>query len=285
MIFIISAVPVVPEPCSPTLAATDMDIEISSLSLPPFPSPPPNTSLLNELTFPPPPPLNESTNEIGSIVRTEDLNSIPVPNSRDESGENRMVNESVGSQINENIMRSQNTIESVGVNNSFHDLVFPNKVQRVRGRPRGTNTTSVIGLTKRVKAFEKKTRLDKEAVLLQKLVKTPVRNRKRVFDCDDIKDISEVASGIIDQDIDVDLVHKSLTDSARAKVARVISVKRDIGEYHCPVCKEICRDDPGDAGSESIFCNSCREWLHIRPCSGERRAPKSKNWFCAGCRK
>ena len=175
----------------------------------------------------------------------------------------------------------------VSVADEVSELHFPSKL-KVRGRPKGSNTTNVIGTRRkgyRVRKFSHKTMIEKENLALKMLVKTPVRGKKRVYDSDDIKDFADVSSAVTDDDFDVGLVTRRLSDSARAKVARVVTVKRDMGDYICPVCKDICGDGDGDRAS--VYCDSCMEWIHIFPCSGERKKPadNNKSWFCAVCRK
>ena len=33
---------------------------------------------------------------------------------------------------------------------------------------------------------------------------------------------------------------------------------------------------------ESICCDGCLDWVHLK-CTGLKRAPKSKHWFCRAC--
>ena len=162
-------------------------------------------------------------------------------------------------------------------------LTFQQKAGK-RGRPRGTTTTNIMGLPKgkQVKPFLKKSMREKEEILTNIFIKPAVRGKKRVYESDDIRDFTDVSSAVCDTDIDIGLLSARLTDSAREKAVRITSTKRGVGEYMCPICTKICGNSEGDPAS--VGCDSCKEWLHLFPCSGERRQPKSKHWFCAACK-
>ena len=119
-------------------------------------------------------------------------------------------------------------------------------------------------------------------IVTNMLIKSPVRGKKRIYDDIDIYDINDVSTGVLNSEVDIGLLTTRLSDSARAKATRVISVNRAMGEYICPSCRRVCGDNSGDA--ESIMCDSCLEWLHIFPCSGERKIPRSKYWYCNKCK-
>ena len=187
-------------------------------------------------------------------------------------------------QLDEHVVMNGMNESGVDVN----DCVLPLKI-KVSGRPRGSSHTTVIGTRRRghkLKRFNQKTQLEREELAVEMLVKTPVRGKKRVYDEDDIKDVTDVPSAVIDKDFDVGLARRKLSACARKRAARVVGIKRQIKEYICPVCKDVCGDEEGDA--ESVFCDSCLNWIHIFDCSGERKRPDSNSnipWFCLDCRK
>ena len=118
------------------------------------------------------------------------------------------------------------------------------------------------------------------------LVKSPVRGKKRKYDSDDIKDMTDISSATVNPEIDVGLVYKKLTDSAWAKASRAVSVKKQLGLYYCSICNEECEseDRVKEGARDSVMCNSCMEWIHIHDCSGERRKPRSVYWYCSSCK-
>ena len=160
--------------------------------------------------------------------------------------------------------------------------------RKVKGRPRGSKTTGVDGVRLRgckLKPFNQKTKLDQQNIVLGMIVKSPVRGKKRLYDDMDIKEVTDVSTAVLDKDFDIGLAARKLTDGARKKAERAVTVKIQINEYVCPVCKEVCGEEPGDR--DSIYCDSCMNWLHMFPCSGERKKPaqNAKKWFCGECKK
>ena len=166
------------------------------------------------------------------------------------------------------VMNGENGMNESGVD--VNDCVLPLKIK----------------VSHKLKRFNQKTQLEREELAVEMLVKTPVRGKKGVYDEDDIKDVTDVPSAVIDKDFDVGLARRKLSACARKRAARVVGIKRQIKEYICPVCKDVCGDEEGDA--ESVFCDSCLNWIHIFDCSGERKRPDSNSnipWFCLDCRK
>ena len=49
------------------------------------------------------------------------------------------------------------------------------------------------------------------------------------------------------------------------------------GEFPCPVCRTI-------VGSNSIFCNGCKHWVH-KKCSGLKRLKKDPDYRCTWCQR
>ena len=47
------------------------------------------------------------------------------------------------------------------------------------------------------------------------------------------------------------------------------------GEFPCAVCRT-------GVGSNSIFCNGCKHWVH-KKCSGLKRLKKDPDYRCTGC--
>ena len=171
------------------------------------------------------------------------------------------------------------------------DVVFPPLKRKRAGRPVNSMKTNVIGLTTGVKAFEKKSKHQQQNTVLNMLLKSPLKGKRRrlgdKYDRDDIKDdIKDISSATMNDDIDVGLIFPKLTEGARQKVSSLVSKLKELGVFYCPVCGEKIdeAEDMTDGGRESVMCSSCMEWIHLHDCSGERRMPKSKFWYCSTCK-
>ena len=206
------------------------DITSPAPSLPPPPSP--RTPMDSAMSSPLPPPpttfeMIECMNEVEANVT--DVNVAEV-------------NENVNvAEVSENVSEENVNVAEVS------EMYLPAR-RKIRGRHRGSNTTGVSGVRKRgyrVKAFDRKTMLDKQNLVLKMLIKTPVRGKKRIYDGDDIKDVTDVSSAVIDDDFDIGLVTVKLTRAAQTRAARVVGVKKVDGEYVRPVCKDVCGEEPG----------------------------------------
>ena len=117
------------------------------------------------------------------------------------------------------VMNGENGVNESGVD--VNDCHLPSKI-KVSGRPRGSSHTTVIGTRRRghkVKRFSQKTQLEREELAVEMLVKTPVRGTKRVYDEDDIKDVTHVCSSVIDKGFDVGLAKRKLSACARKRAA------------------------------------------------------------------
>ena len=62
-------------------------------------------------------------------------------------------------------------------------------------------------------------------------------------------------------------------------VINIVTMKNEKCNYFCPVCK-LQIDDWRD---NSINCNSCLMWLHLK-CTGLKKMPKKRYWFCKACK-
>lgn len=54
--------------------------------------------------------------------------------------------------------------------------------------------------------------------------------------------------------------------------------------FHCPVCKDICVEEPQSRSESSIGCDGCNEWFHLQ-CAKVINPKKNKKWFCINCTK
>ena len=120
------------------------------------------------------------------------------------------------------------------------------------------------------------------------LLKSPLKGKRRrlgdKYDSDDIKDLTDISSATMNDEIDVGLVFPKLTEGARQKVASSVCTLKELGFFYCRVCRDKIDEDVIDGGRASLMCNSCMEWIHLHDCSGERRMPKSKFWYCSSCK-
>ncbi len=181
----------------------------------------------------------------------------------------------------------ENSLPGVNASVDMSEYTLPQR-RKIKGRPRGSRTTGVDGVRKRgykIKSFSEKNNFDKENLVLEMIVKSPVRGKKLQYDDIDIKEVTDVSTAVLDDCFDIGFATRKLTEGGMRKAERVVSVRRQIGEYVCPVCKDVCGEEPGDRAS--VYCDSCMNWLHIFPCSGERKKPaqNGKNWFCGQCKK
>ena len=88
---------------------------------------------------------------------------------------------------------------------------------------------------------------------------------------------------------------KTKKQALRAKIEGATKVKvcvkpeqkrknESIQMFHCPVCKDICVEEPQSRSESSIGCDGCNEWFHL-PCAKVSNPKKIKKWFCVGCTK
>ena len=171
------------------------------------------------------------------------------------------------------------------------DIVFPPLKRKRAGRPINSTKTNAIGLTTSVKPFEKKSKLQRQNTVFNMLLKSPLKGKQRRlgdrYDRDDIKDLTGISSATINDEIDIGLIFPKLTEGARQKVGSSVSTLKALGVFYCPVCREKvdeAEDMTDGGGRESLMCSSCMEWIHLYDCSGERRMPKSKFWYCSSCK-
>ena len=53
--------------------------------------------------------------------------------------------------------------------------------------------------------------------------------------------------------------------------------------FNCPVCKDVCVEEPKSRSESSIGCDGCNEWFHL-PCAKVSNPKKIKKWFCSDCK-
>ena len=61
-------------------------------------------------------------------------------------------------------------------------------------------------------------------------------------------------------------------------VLAILKLKQTGCIYFCPVCDLEIDDEIED----SVHCNSCLAWIHF-VCTGLKKCPKKKRWFCHAC--
>ena len=101
------------------------------------------------------------------------------------------------------------------------------------GRPVNSTKTNVIGLATGVKAFEKKSKHQQQNTVLNMLLKSPLKGKRRrlgdKYDRDNIKDLTDISSAAMNDDIDVGLIFPKLTEGARQKVSSLVSKLKVLG--------------------------------------------------------
>ena len=80
----------------------------------------------------------------------------------------------------------------------------------------------------------------------------------------------------LDENVCMGKVRKYFTTGAWELVENVMERMRTKVVWLCSSCSS-----PLDT-SESIVCESCLDWFHLK-CVGLKRPPKRKDWFCRGC--
>ena len=89
----------------------------------------------------------------------------------------------------------------------------------------------------------------------------------------------EVSNAILDENVDIHLVRRYLTNNAWKLIEDVVERKKDCDVWLC----KICHHDLHDSNAEqSIICDSCLEWYHFS-CAGVNTPPKMTYWFCRNC--
>lgn len=80
----------------------------------------------------------------------------------------------------------------------------------------------------------------------------------------------------LDENVCISTVRKYFTNDAWELVENVMKTmeKKQVWLY------SSCYMDLGN--SESIVCESCLDWFHLR-CVSMKKPPKKKVWFCRGC--
>ena len=85
-----------------------------------------------------------------------------------------------------------------------------------------------------------------------------------------------VPTKCLDENVCMGKVRKYFTTDAWELVENVMERMRTKVVWLCSSCSS-----PLDT-SESIVCESCLDWFHLK-CVGLKRPPKRKDWFCRGC--
>ena len=86
----------------------------------------------------------------------------------------------------------------------------------------------------------------------------------------------KVPDGIIDENVDIHLIRRFLTNDAWLVLKQLTEMKRSTGVYLCRVCFKDLHEMP------SIICDHCLNWQHLH-CVGLKCAPKTKHWYCRPC--
>ena len=80
----------------------------------------------------------------------------------------------------------------------------------------------------------------------------------------------------LDENVCIATIRKYFTNDAWELVENVMKTMKKKQVWLCASCYV----DLGN--SESIVCESCLDWFHLR-CVSMKKPPKKKDWFCRGC--
>ena len=80
----------------------------------------------------------------------------------------------------------------------------------------------------------------------------------------------------LDENVCIATVRKYFTNDAWELVENVMITMKKKQAWLCASCHIDL------ANSESIVCESCLDWFHLR-CVSLKKAPKKKDWFCRRC--
>ena len=80
----------------------------------------------------------------------------------------------------------------------------------------------------------------------------------------------------LDENVCIGQVRKYFSFDAWNLLEATMDTMRTQGSWTCSVCHTELHS------SESICCDGCLDWVHLK-CTGLKRAPKSKHWFCRPC--
>ena len=80
----------------------------------------------------------------------------------------------------------------------------------------------------------------------------------------------------LDDNVCITQIRKYFTFDAWNLLETTMEIVRTKGRWTFSVCHADLH------ASDSIFCDGHLDWVHMK-CTGLKRAPKSKHWFCRSC--
>jgi len=93
-----------------------------------------------------------------------------------------------------------------------------------------------------------------------------------------ITDAEKIPVKCLDECITLSRIRKYFKSNAWEFILKMVEKVKEKSNWYC----QVCCSDIDDA--ESIGCDTCLEWYHIK-CSGLSQRPKKKNWICRNCYK
>ena len=110
-------------------------------------------------------------------------------------------------------------------------------------------------------------------------VKDTVLARKRLIQEEDVEIKPErIPASCLDENVCIQSVQKYFSEDAWAAVLQVIEVVGKNPVWFCGACSKAIDDE----NENSIVCDSCLSWFHFT-CTGIKKNPKKKQWFCRQC--
>ncbi|XP_050055993.1 uncharacterized protein LOC126549742 isoform X4 [Aphis gossypii] len=173
----------------------------------------------------------------------------------------------------------------VGTEARLKSIKLPSKI-KISGRPKGIKKTT-IGLLKKKKGlpipFRTQSAEKKQEILLKWIVTDENIVTKALYNNYIIDDVSiltqqdEIHNGILEEDVDINMVKHFFTNGIWKSLIKIIDIKRKKVVWLCPTCqKDISL-------KKSILCDSCLTWFHVKCDICIKPKPKKANWFCSQC--
>lgn len=164
-------------------------------------------------------------------------------------------------------------------------IKLPSKM-KISGRPKGITKTT-IGLLKkkkglpisfRMQSTEKKQKLLLKWIVTDESIVTKALYDKYIIDDTDVLcQQDKIHCGILEEDVKLDIVKCFFSNQMWKSLLNRIKIKRKEVVWICPTCKE-------DIGlQQSILCDCCLTWFHIKCDLSIKPKPKRSDWYCSEC--
>ena len=103
-----------------------------------------------------------------------------------------------------------------------------------------------------------------------------MQNKQKIGEEDVEQVVGNVASSIRDSHVDINIVRRFFDEDGWLSLQHIVESRKN-APWVCGECQGPLEDD------SSICCDSCLSWGHLR-CTGLKKPPKIKFWFCKECK-